>query len=225
MRTKSLCLAAAVLAGGVLAASAQGNVYSLNIVGYVNKIAPVANQFALWSNPLDTGAGNTITNLFPTALNGTQIRTWNGAAYVSAQKSFGNWNTNLVLAPGTGFFVRFAPAAGVVTNTFAGNVLMDQPAAGGGGTNNTSITTTFQLLGSKLPVGGNLTATGVGTINLGAALANGSQVRAWNGTAFVSAQKSFGNWNTNLPLAVADGYFVRVNAGTSNWVQILTNSP
>ena len=220
MRTKSLCLAAAVLAGGILAASAQ--VYSLNVVGYVNKVAPVANQFALWANPLDTGAGNTITNLFPTVANGTQIRTWNGAAYVSAQKSFGNWNTNLVLAPGTGFFIKYPLASGVVTNTFVGEVKFDQPATGGGGTNNTSITSTFSLVGSKMPVGGNLTALGVGTLNLGAALANGSQVRAWNGTAFVSAQKSFGNWNTNLPIEVGDGFFVRVSAGTSNWVQVLT---
>lgn len=225
MRTKSLCLAAAVLAGGVLAASAQGNVYSLNIVGYVNKIAPVPNQFALWANPLDTGAGNTITNLFPTAANGTQIRTWNGASYTSAQKSFGSWNTNLVLTPGTGFFVRFPVASGVVTNTFTGNVFIEQPNGAGGGTNNTAITSTFQLAGSKLPVGGNLTDVGLGTLNLGAALANGSQVRAWNGVSFVSAQKSFGNWNTNLPIALADGFFVRVSAGTSNWVQILTNSP
>jgi hypothetical protein len=225
MRTKSLCLAAALLTGGVLAASAQGNVYSLNIVGYVNKIAPVPNQFALWSNPLDTGAGNSITNLFPTAGNGTQIRTWNGAAYTSAQKSFGNWNTNLVLTPGIGFFIRYPLAAGVVTNTFTGNVLIEQPAGAGGGTNNSAITSTFQLLGSKMPIAGNLTTTGVGTFNLGAALANGSQVRAWNGVSFVSAQKSFGNWNTNLPIDVADGFFVRVSAGTSNWVQILTNAP
>lgn len=224
MRTKTLCLAAAGLLGGMLAASAQ-NVYSLNIVGYVNKVAPVANQFALWANPLDTGAGNSITNLFPSAPNATQIRAWNGASYVSAQKSFGNWNTNLVLAPGTGFFIKYPAGSGSVTNTFVGTVLVENPDGQGGGTNTTAITSTFALLGGKFPIGGNLTSTGVGTLNLGAALANGSQVRAWNGTAFVSAQKSFGNWNTNLPLGVGDGFFVRLSAGTSNWIQIVTNAP
>jgi len=227
MRTKSLCLAAAVLAGGVLAASAQGNVYSLNIVGYVNTIAPVANQYALWANPLDTGAGNTITNLFPSAPNGTQIRTWNGTQYVLAQKSFGNWNTNLVLTPGVGFWIKYpASVGGAVTNTFTGNVMFEQPASGGGGTNNSTITSTYQMVGSKVPVAGLLTASGVGTLNLGTALANGSQVRIWNGSQYVLAQKSFGSWNTNLLINVGEGFWVRLGSGgPSNWVQVVTNAP
>lgn len=226
MKTKTLVLAAAALTACALTASAQSNVYSLNIVGYVNKIIPVANQYALWSNPLDTGGDNTITNLFPTAPNGTSIRVWNGSSYVGSQKSFGSWNTNLVLAPGTGFWIKYPLASGVVTNTFVGNVKLEQSNGSGGGTNNTTITTTFQLLGSKAPFGGTITnsdSIGVGTLNLGAALANGSQVRIWNGTAYVGAQKSFGTWNTNLSFNVGDGFWVRVNAGSSNWTQVLNN--
>ena len=221
MRTKSLCLAAAVLAGGVLAASAQGNVYSLNIVGYVNVVNPVANQFTMIANPLDTGAGNTITNLFPTAPNGTTVQVWNGTTFVSSTKAFGNWTTNLALPPGRGFFLKYPPAAGVVTNTFVGNVVLESPNGTGGGTNTTTLTSTIQLYGSKLPIGGNLTAVGPGTLNLGAVLGNGSQVQIWNGTTYQSSTKAFGNWSTNLNLSVGQGYFVKANVASTNWTQIL----
>lgn len=216
-----MLLAAAALTLGLLSASAQSNVYSVNIVGYVNVVNPVANQFNLIANPLDTGAGNTITNLFPTAPNGTVVQIWNGTTFQSATKTFGNWNTNLFLPPGKGFFLKYPLAAGVVTNTFVGNVVVEAPNGSGGGTNTTALGNTLQLYGSKFPIGGNLTAVGAGTLNLGASLGNGSQVQIWNGVTYQSATKAFGNWNTNLNLNVAQGYFVKANVASTNWVQIL----
>lgn len=220
MRTKSITLAAACLAGGMFAASAQSNVYSLNIVGYANVVSPVANQFALLANPLDNGTNNNITGLFPSAPNGTQIQIWTGSSFQGAQKAFGNWNTNLALPPGIGFFIKYPAASGVVTNTFVGNVLIENSNGSSGGTNSTALANAFQLVGSKLPVGGNLTAAGDGTLNLGAVLGNGSQILVWNGTSYQGAQKAFGNWNTNLNLSIGQGFFVKANAAT-NWVQVL----
>jgi hypothetical protein len=63
MRTKTLLLTAALVAAGVASSMAQ-NVYSLNIVGYVN-VTVQSNQFYLLGNPLDDGAGNIITNVLP----------------------------------------------------------------------------------------------------------------------------------------------------------------
>jgi len=71
---KTALLSLAALAAGALTASAQ-NVYSLNIVGYVN--VPVQPFNNLIANPLDNGAGNSasaILNLAP--LNDND---WNGS--------------------------------------------------------------------------------------------------------------------------------------------------
>jgi len=215
-----MLLAAAALTAGLLSAQAQ-NVYSVNIVGYVNIVNPVANQFNMIANPLDTGAGNTITNLFPTAPNGTAIQIWNGVTFQSASKAFGNWTTNLHLPPGKGFFLKYPLASGVVTNTFVGTVVVENPNGTGGGTNTTALGNTLQLYGSKFPIGGNLTAVGPGTLNLGASLGNGSQVQVWNGLTYQSSTKAFGNWSTNLNLSVGQGYFVKANVASTNWVQVL----
>lgn len=218
MRTKNLLLSAAAIVAGVISTHAQSNVYSVNVVGYVNVPSPVANQFTLVANPLDNGTNN-ITSLFPAAPNGTQIQIWTGASFQSAQKSFGNWNTNLALPPGKGFFIKYPVSAGVVTNTFVGTVVVEN-SNGAGGTNVTALPNVLHLVGSKFPFAGNLTASGVGTLNLGASLGNGSQILVWNGTSYQSSQKSFGSWSTNLNLSVGQGFFVKANVAT-NWVQVL----
>src|SRR2546421_1894502 len=63
MRTKTLVCAAA-LAAGALTSWAQSNVYSLNVVGYVNVVFP-PGQFTVFANPLNN-ANNAISNIFPT---------------------------------------------------------------------------------------------------------------------------------------------------------------
>src|SRR5437899_2710664 len=84
MRTKTLICAAA-LAAGALTSWAQSNVYSLNVVGYVN-VALVGGAgggtFTMIANPLNrTDAnGNNITNLFKTPQDSDQIYRWNPAA-------------------------------------------------------------------------------------------------------------------------------------------------
>src|SRR5215475_1208779 len=52
MRTKTLLLSAVALAAGVLASQAQSNVYSANVVGYVNLPVPVST-LVLAATPLD----------------------------------------------------------------------------------------------------------------------------------------------------------------------------
>lgn len=215
MRTKSLLLSAAALVAGALSVQAQSNVYSVNVVGYVNVQTP-AGQFALLANPLDNGTNN-LTSLLPNVPNGTQVQKWTGSGFQIASKNppLGAWNTNLVIPPGTGFFIRTPSAQ---TNTFVGSVVI-----GYGQTNSLALPGgVFSLVGSPVPISGSLTNVGNNALNINSALGNGSQIQVWNGTGFQIASKNppFGNWNTNLLISVGQGFFVRPNAATT-WTQAL----
>ncbi len=91
MKAKTLLIAAAALAAGVI--SSQAQVYSANVVGYVNVVLP-AGQFVLASNPLDDGT-NTVTSLGAALANKSSIQVWNGTSFTVASKGAGVWNTNL----------------------------------------------------------------------------------------------------------------------------------
>jgi hypothetical protein len=215
MRTKTLLLAIAALATGIISSEAQ-NVYSANVVGYVNVVTPVGGQFSLQANPLDNGT-NTITSLFPTAPNQTQIETWTGSGFTLAKKIAGNWTTNLLLYPGTGFFIEYPAASGTVTNTFVGNVAVQSPDGQGLGTNTTALPASFVLVGSTFPLADTLTGT---NINLGPSMVNQSQVEVWTGTGYTLSKLIAGNWTTNLALSVGEGYFVSSKNAT-NWTEVL----
>ena len=63
MRTKTLILAAALTAAGLASSLAQSNVYSLNVVGYVNKTLTGGSLFSVVNNPLNT-TNNTLAGIF-----------------------------------------------------------------------------------------------------------------------------------------------------------------
>jgi len=204
MRTKTLLLTAAAMAAGLATSIAQSNVYSANVVGYVNTTA-TAGQFAMWANPLDNGTNN-LTSLLPSAPNGTVVELWNGVGFQSATKSFGSWSTNLTILPGTGFFIKFNANT---TNTFAGSVAVPVGAS----VTNSLPAGLFELVGSPIPYSDNLTGT-----NLNLQLGNGSVIEIWTGTGFQSSTKSFGSWSTNLTILPGEGFYVKSSVAT-NWVQ------
>lgn len=214
MRTKSLCLAATVLAGGILAASAQ--VYSLNVVGYVNVVLPPG--LTLTGNPLNAGTNNTANGLMSSALaNKSQIITFNGTSYTPYTKSVGAFPA-LNLPTGTGFFVDNKGTA--ITNTFVGEVGPSGTYANG--TNTQSIPLGFSLVTSPLPVGGNITSTGPNTLNLAVSLPNKSQVITFTPpSTYTPYTKSVGSF-PSVPLAVGQGFYINTPNAGSNWVQIIT---
>lgn len=136
------------------------NVYSLNIVGYVNM--PVeANKFYLVENPLTkaNSGGNNITNLIPTLpapFDGTLLYTFaSGNLKVAATYVDGlGWAgddpldpaKNLpVLAPGQGFYL--APtAAGTIT--WVGEVVLASTNVLAGGT---PAAPAYSMVGSAYP--------------------------------------------------------------------------
>ena len=86
MRTKTLLIAAAALAAGILVSSAQ--TYSQNVVGYYNVPIP-ANSFYIVANQFNVGVSNGLNEMFAGGLmsdvnfgTNTEAYIWNGSGYI-----------------------------------------------------------------------------------------------------------------------------------------------
>ena len=205
---------AATLAATVI--SSQAQVYSQNIVGYVNTVFVGGGGYTLVSNPLDDGNGNQLTNVITSSLaNKSQILTFNGTSYnTPITKAGGAWPSSVSLNPGTGFFVKSATPSSV-TNTWAGSVLV---STGQSFTN--TLPVGYSLVGSGVPYGGD--ATTDTNINLGASLANKSQLLAFDpvGQSFLTpVTKAGGTWGAPFNIVPGQGFFIKNNTAT-NWIQI-----
>ena len=205
---------AATLAATVI--SSQADVYSQNIVGYVN--VPLSPGYNLIANPLDDGAGNQLTNLLASAnlANKSSVQTWAGTVYNTAviKNSLG-WGGNATLAPGSGFFVKNSST--LTTNTFSGSVV------GASGSSVTNVLSAgYNLVGSMIPFAGELT-TDTNLNLVGTALANKSQLQSWNAgsQSFNTAviKNSLG-WGATFPVVVGQGFFIKsANTTSTNWIQ------
>jgi hypothetical protein len=224
MRTKAL-LCAAALAAGACTAMAQGNVYSLNVVGYVNTTLP--EGFSLVGNPLSgdgTGSNDLISVVISNQLPlNTTVYAYNGVGYnvssYAKNKTTGltNWTPDGPLNPGNGVWIRTPAGSGTKTNTFVGNVLQGQdhnpniPAGGG-----------FALLSPMAPVAGGLTTA----LNYQPIL--NDTVYKYNGVGYdvssYAKNKTTGltNWTPSEPsIAVGQGFWLKTSAG-SVWNQNFT---
>jgi len=209
MRTKNLLLSAAALVAGALSAQAQSNVYSVNIVGYVN-VPLAANVQTLVATPLDNSGSNDLNSLLGTLPNKSSVQVWNGTTFVLSTKggSPSVWSPNLSVPPGTGYFVKSATA---FTNTYVGSTSMSNSIAPVGGV--------FSLVGSPIPFSGNLNDAGSNSLNT-AIFPNKSSIQTWNGTTYTLSTKggSPSAWSPNLPINVGQGFFIKP-ASTTNWAQ------
>jgi hypothetical protein len=207
---KTLLIAAAALVAGVISSEAQ--VYSANIVGYVNVTCP-ANTLVLASNPLDDGT-NQANDLLGNLPNKSSIQLWNGSGFTPYAKGASGFTGNPSIPVGTGFFIK---SASNFTNTFVGNVV---PAPGGNQSSVNLPANTLVLVGSTLPVSGNFNDVGTNAFNLIATLPNKSSIQLWNGTGFTPYAKGATGFTGNPTLAVAEGFFIK-SASATNWVQTL----
>jgi len=208
MRTK-LLLTAAAIAAGVVSSQAQSNVYSVNVVGYVNKTLPIS-AMQLSGTPLDDGT-NKLSSALAGAPNGTTVYVWNGAGYNSASKAKGSWSTDLSIPPGVGMFIQSGGTAG--TNTYVGQVT----AQVGGSVSNAIPAGVTTLRGSMVPYAGDLNDT---NLALGTTLANGSIIYKWTGAGYTSSSKAKGSWSTALSFSVGEAMFIN-SATATQWVQKL----
>jgi hypothetical protein len=229
MRTKSLLAAAAFIAAGVASSMAQANVYSLNIVGYVN--VPITGSLTAVANPLraDTGGAVDRADKVLPYKDGDTIQVWGGASWdiwTMDSISATGWVNPLggdaplaslpVLGPGIGFF--YGNNTGTTNVTLVGEVRT--------GTNTVNVPVGLKPIGSPLPYGG-LVSTG--PINL--QVQDGDNIQKWTGTSWaIYARDSISatGWLDPLgadgpepTLTVGQGFFYANNVGAFNWTQIL----
>jgi hypothetical protein len=206
MRTKLLA-AAAIIAAGIATSMAQSNVYSLNVVGYVNKSIPA--NYSLIANPLN-GTNNSLSTILAGAPNFTAVLRWNGTGFDSSTLTFGTWSPDFTLNPGEGFFINPGPTG--FTNTFVGEVMQ--------GSLSNSIPAGYSLRGSQVPQDADVTV-----LDLTDNLNNFDAILKWNGTGYDSYTLTFGSWTPSTPtLGVADAFFVNAGAPTA-WIRNFTVAP
>jgi hypothetical protein len=224
MKTKTLLIAAAALAAGVMSSQAQG-VYSQNIVGYVN--IPVPTGYSMIANPLDldgTGTNNTVTTVLGTNSLpvGSQVLTWDGTGFnqdsfsIPVHKTVAVWTSpNAPLNPGNGFFV-YNP--GSPTNiTVVGVALV--------GTNSNPNFTPgggYSGLASYSPIGGDIQT------NLNYLPSVGDQVLSWNNASGAYVQYSYAIpvhktvavWTPSNPqISVGQGFFLFTTNTADSWTE------
>jgi len=141
MRTKTLILTAVLSAAGIASSLAQ--VYSVNVVGYVN--VPLTAGFNLICNPLKNTAGNQLNNILP--LTDADVGTlvyWYAAGGFQSSTYLGTtlgWTPNQAINPGTGIFINVVAAK---TITFVGEVPQ-------GADSNVPVTAGLSLISSPVP--------------------------------------------------------------------------
>jgi hypothetical protein len=218
MRTKAL-LCAAAMAAGALTSMAQSNVYSLNVVGYVNYPFTIVGDYYLVNNPLDN-TNNDLNTIMPVMPNGSAVALWSAAAQdfstVSPQyfTSGSHWVPDATINPGQGFFVI---PNGPCTNTFIGNVRQGPVTVTLIGSGN------YECLGSTVPLVGGLTN------QLGNYPAlNGDAVALWSVAAqdFSSVAPQYftsgAHWVPDAILNPGDGFFIIRNGPGVSWTRTFT---
>lgn len=216
MRTQKLLVAAAVLA--ISAATSMAQVYSQNIVGYIN--LTINNGFNLVANQLNNGAGsNSLNVVFPGSANGSTVYLFNPGTGNFTQDVYdtdgwydpisGNPSTSVV-NPGQGFFF-FNPSTNR-TVTLVGSVQT--------GTNAVNVNGGFSLLSSATPESYELTGTNFPT-------ANGLTYYQYSAGSFVQSVFDTGAWAdpisgdpVTVKPSVGQGFFMFNPGSATNWIRV-----
>lgn len=189
---KTLLIAAATLAAGII--SVQAQVYSQNIVGYVNQtFVPGFNAIG---NPLNNADGiNSATNVLKGIPDFSYVYVWNGSSYNGYEIYQGQYydqdGNNLVAVPnlpiGTGVYVQ---ASAAFTNTYVGTVNITAGASGTITTNSVNLVSGFNFVNPSLPIGGGVTTS------LGINPPDFSYVYVWDPIAqgYTGAESYQGSW-------------------------------
>lgn len=204
MRTKALLLSAAV--GAMSVASTLAQVYSVNVVGFVN--VNLATGFNFLANPLKATA-DTVGAVLPSVPDGTTVATWNKTSqtFNNAATYFFGWDdANYSLPPGEAFFINVPEA---VTVTFVGEVRQ--------GTLSTPLVVGFNMVGSQVAQAGPLGDGTVAGAGLGFDPEDGDTAAKWNSGAqrYDNASTYFFGWDIEPQLGMAEGIVItRSTAGT-----------
>jgi hypothetical protein len=202
---------------------AQGNVYSLNIVGYVNVPIAGGGAVSLISNPLKPSNGNyNITNtiVLTDAQTDALIYKWGGTAWAPDAPQWygaaGGWFPDTTMALGESFFIKNPGTA--TTITFVGEVetSTDAPIA-------YTLPTGTSFVAPKTPVVQDFPGGDVGHVD--------DLIYTWTGTAWGAITwQNFADYgwfgdghvgeSTNGPTVAVGGGVVYQNKGAAlNWTR------
>lgn len=151
MRTLKALLCLSALAGGLAVSQAQ-NVYSLNVVGYVNVpvVGNAAGYYTMIANPLNT-TNNTIGSLLAAPPDFTTLYKFSGTGFDIATYFLGAWDhPEYTLNVGEGCIIGAQTA---FTTTFVGEVMQ--------GKLTNSYPAGLSIRASMVPQAGTLTALGL----------------------------------------------------------------
>jgi len=232
MRTKAL-LSVAAIAASAITAMAQGNVYSLNIVGYAT--VTVASGYNLMANPLSAGVTNGANEIMP-ILDGESVLTWNGSGFnfVIYDSTAGGWvqqddftpSVPPSLPPGQGFFL-FNPNPTPTNFTFVGQVVPG-PASSA----NVTLKAGYNLVGSTLPASLTTVQGGITNTPISLPIIDGMSILEWNGSGYNTTiyDSTAGGWvqaddftASVVPgYAIGQGFFIfNPNPTSVTWTQSL----
>ena len=227
---KTLLIAAAALAAGMLSVQAQGsNVYSQNIVGYVNQ--QLVGGFNLVVPPVSASSSNMISAeaAFPCLISGDVLYIWktDGSGFdIAYFNGIGDWYEGVSFAAipvpnvrvGGGVFYQ-NNSGHTETNTYSGTVIL---------TNTVNLIGGFTMTGSTAPVGGSIEST-----NLALPFTSGDVVFLWkaDGSGYdIAYYNGPGDWYDGVSFAaipvpnvsIGLGFYYQNNSGfNTNWIQIL----
>ena len=216
-----------MLAVGAVSAMAQSNVYSLNVVGYIQ--VPLTNGFNLIANQMDLDGNrtnNTVQGVFSTNFpNLTKVYGYNAAAgtfgiatYFSASSTWsgGQPSVNNSLSPGSGVWVQIPGSAGTptpLTLTEVGNVAQGSftlPVASG-----------FQIMSLVPPIQKLIkTDFGYPAANLDKVYQYNAVSRAFTIHTYFSASGTWTGGGEPNP-AVGEAFWLQ-STGAKSWTQSFT---
>jgi len=191
-------------AAGITSTLAQ-NVYSVNVVGYINLDLPAG--LSMVANQLDNGNGNLVTELLPAPAIGTTLFKYDGVTPYQQIQFLGVWlgATTMTLAPGEGVFMSVpAPA----TITFVGEVMQ--------GTLVNPVVAGLDIYSSMVPQEGTLST------DLGFTAGIGDTVNQWNGPGAATpyTQSQFlGVWLPTEPTIGVGEAFWLSSQSTKDWTR------
>jgi hypothetical protein len=218
---KTLLIAAAALAASVISSEAQ--VYSQNIVGYVNLPFTIGNYTAIAIPLQSTGLTANAEAVLPALNAGDAILEWNGGGFNTyAFVAPGLWvgpsgpQGDPTLNPGTPIFYLNNSGAGE-TNTFVGSVTLSNVT--------TMVAGNYTFCAEAAPVADTLDGT-----NLNLPLSPGDAVLLWNGNGYNTyAYVAPGLWvgpsgpGSAPTLPVGEAFFYQNNSGsTEYWTNNVT---
>lgn len=209
-------------------AGAQTNIFSVNVVGYVNfTFRPGATLFG---NPLET-LNNSLSSLIQTAPEGASVSAWDVSSRTFSQVatfSGGAWSSDFMLNPGQGFSLN-TPMG--FTNTFVGTVLMPDgspnfqepippppPFEGANGMYLRSCVTPMALAGDRVftYIFGRLAQPGEQVMTLD------TETQLWRTTTFLAE----GFWDNGDPsLRVGEAAYFNIGAEVAEFGPALVPEP